>query len=64
MKQLPDLIVHETLRTGKRVAGFVFTDMDKEQAQAIDPYAFKKYRGWFIRAIYVEELKQLFGAKS
>ncbi len=64
MSQLPELIVHTKRNSDKRIAGFVMMDLCKEQAKAIDEYTFPKDGGWFVRAIYVEELKALLGANK
>lgn len=42
-------IVEHTTKKGKTVRGVVRADLTKEEAQAIDPYTFRKDGGWFIR---------------
>lgn len=52
-----ELITHTTIR-GKTIAGFVVDWLNEEDAKAIDPYAFKKDGGWFIRARHVDALRE------
>lgn len=42
-------IVEHTTQKGKVLRGVVRTDLNKAQAQEIDPYTFKKDGGWFVR---------------
>lgn len=42
-------IVEHTTKKGKTLRGVVRADLTKEEAQAIDPYTFRKDGGWFIR---------------
>lgn len=42
-------IVEHTTKKGKTLRGVVRADLTKEEAQAIDPYTFRKDDGWFIR---------------
>lgn len=45
----PGEIVEHTTKRGKVLRGAIRTDLDREQARAIDPYSFRKDGGWFIR---------------
>lgn len=42
-------VVEHVTRKGKRLRGVVRRDLSEQQAQAIDPYTFKKDGGFFIR---------------
>ena len=52
-------IIEHTTRKGKVICGIIRHDLDKDQAQAIDPYTFKKDGGWFIREKHLDELATL-----
>ena len=43
------LVTHVT-KKGKTLTGTIRTDLTEDQAKAIDPYAFRKNGGWFIRS--------------
>jgi hypothetical protein len=47
-------IVEHTTTKGKVIRGVIRTDLTKEQAQAIDPYTWKKDGGYFIREVYLK----------
>ena len=51
---------HVTQR-GKTLRGAVLTNVTKAEAQAIDPYTFRKDGGWFIRDKYLDENGQVMG---
>lgn len=51
----PDIISHTT-QAGKVIRGVVRTDMNADQAKAIDPYTFRKNGGWFIREAHLSKL--------
>lgn len=48
-------IVEHTTTKGKVIRGVIRTDLTKEQAQAIDPYTWKKDGGYFIREVYLKK---------
>jgi len=43
------LVTHVT-KKGKTLTGTIRTDLSQDEARAIDPYAFRKDGGWFIRS--------------
>lgn len=47
-------IVEHITQKGKKILGVIRTDLTKEQAQAIDPYTWKKDGGYFIRKVYLK----------
>lgn len=49
-----DHVISRGENKGKIVKGVLATDITGEQARAIDPYAFKKDNGYFIRLSHVE----------
>lgn len=59
-RNAPALVEHVTQR-GKTLRGAVLTNVTKAEAQAIDPYTFRKDGGWFIRDKYLDENGQVMG---
>lgn len=48
-------IIEHTTKKGRVIRGIVRTDLDKDQAKAIDPYTFKKNGGYFIREKHLSD---------
>jgi hypothetical protein len=43
-------VIEHTTKQGRVIHGTIRTDLDYAKAKSLDPYAFKKGNGWFIRA--------------
>lgn len=56
--------VQHTTAKGKTLDGFVWKGVSKEKAKAIDPYAFKKDDGFFIREKHKQALDSVIAATT